>query len=82
MINTIKWAIYYRTRENKERSKLIFELIWNKLGCSEWGEEWTKEQEDMFYEQIDLLVPLESVRDFEEVYNLIKEVFGNVEIIN
>ena len=35
MINTIKWAIYYRTHEDKERSKLVFELIWNKLGCDE-----------------------------------------------
>lgn len=82
MINTIKWAIYYRTHEDKERSKLVFELIWNKLGCDEWGDNWTKEQEDMFYEQVDLLVPLKTENDFKEVYELVKSVFGEVEIKN
>lgn len=82
MINTIKWAIYYRTHEDKERSKLVFELIWNKLGCDEWGDNWTDEQEDMFYEQVDLLVPLKTENDIKEVYELVKSVFGEVEIKN
>ena len=80
MINTIKWAIYYRTKEDVERSKLVFELIWNKLNCDQWGDNWTKEQEDMFYEQIDLLVPIESEEDIKDIYEIVKSVFGNVEI--
>jgi hypothetical protein len=80
MINTIKWAIYYRTHEDKERSKLVFELIWNKLGCDKWGDNWTEEQEDMFYEQIDLLLPLETLEDITEFVKLVESVFGEVEI--
>ena len=56
MINTIKWAIYYRTHKDKDRSKTIFDLIWGKLGCDEWDKEWSTEQEELFYEQIDLFL--------------------------
>jgi len=82
MINTIKWAIFYRTHKDKDRSKLIFELIWDKLGCNEWGDNWSKEQEDSFYEQIDLLLPINTVKEIDEIYSLVKEVFGEVTIKN
>mgnify|MGYP001362588826 CR=1 FL=1 len=82
MINTIKWAIYYRTHKDKDRSKLIFELIWDKLGCNEWNEEWNEEQEELFYEQIDLLLPINSLEEQETIYSLVKEVFGEVEVKN
>ena len=81
MINTIKWTIFYRTHENKERSKLIFDLIYDKLGCKDWGDNWTPEQEDSFYEQIDLLIPVESVEDHDAIYKLVASVFGNVKVI-
>lgn len=82
MINTIKWAIYYRTHKDKERSKVIFELIWNKLECDTWGKDWNEEQEELFYEQIDLLLPINSLEEQESIYSLVKEVFGEVEVKN
>ena len=82
MINTIKWAIYYRTHKDKERSKVIFELIWNKLECNTWGKDWNEEQEELFYEQIDLLLPINSLEEQESIYSLVKEVFGEVEVKN
>ena len=36
----------------------------------------------MFYEQVDLLVPLKTENDFKEVYELVKSVFGEVGIKN
>ena len=82
MINTIKWAIYYRTHKDKDRSKLIFDLICNKLGCNEWDDNWNVEQEESFYEQIDLLLPINSLEEQETIYSLVKEVFGEVEVKN
>lgn len=77
MINTIKWTIFYRTKKDKERSITIFNLIWEKLGCESWGDSWTVEQEDSFYEQIDLLLPIKN-DDVEDIYQLVREVFGEV----
>ncbi len=82
MINTIKWAIYYRTHKDKERSKVIFDLIWNKLECDTWDDVWNEEQEESFYEQIDLLLPINTVEEQAEIYSLVKEVFGEVEVKN
>lgn len=82
MINTIKWAIYYRTHKDKERSKVIFDLIWNKLECDTWGDNWNEEQEESFYEQIDLLLPINTLEQQTEIYSLVKEVFGEVEVKN
>lgn len=82
MINTIKWAIYYRTLKDKERSQKIFDLIWKKLDCDKWGSEWSEEQEDLFYEQIDLLLPVKDVEHIQEVYDLVKSVFGDVRLVN
>ena len=82
MINTIKWAIYYRTHKDKQRSKVIFDLIWKKLECDSWGEDWNEEQEELFYEQIDLLLPINSLEEIESIYSLVKEVFGEVEVKN
>jgi hypothetical protein len=82
MINTIKWTIYNRAKHDKERSKLIYELIFDKLGCSEWGDEWSTQQEELFYEQIDLLLPLETLEDITEFVELVKSVFGEVEVKN
>jgi len=82
MINTIKWAIYYRTHNDKDRSKLVFELIWGKLGCDEWDKEWSTEQEELFYEQIDLLLPINNLEEITEIYDLVREVFGEVTIKN
>tara|TARA_Y100000114_G_scaffold86088_1_gene79621 strand:- start:207 stop:479 length:273 start_codon:yes stop_codon:yes gene_type:complete len=82
MINTIKWAIYYRTHKDKERSKKIFDLIWNKLECDTWDDVWNEEQEESFYEQIDLLLPINTVEEQAEIYSLVKEVFGEVEVKN
>tara|TARA_R100000278_G_scaffold121554_1_gene105797 strand:+ start:950 stop:1258 length:309 start_codon:yes stop_codon:yes gene_type:complete len=80
MINTIKWAIYYRCQSDSDRAKEIFNAIYNRLGCTEWGDEsqWTEEQEDMFYEQIDLLLPLETEDD---IIKMINEVFGKTRVI-
>ena len=80
MINTIKWAIYYRTHKDKERAKVIFDLIWNKLECDTWDDVWNEEQEESFYEQIDLLLPINTVEEQAEIYSLVKEVFGEVEV--
>jgi hypothetical protein len=77
VINTIKWTIFYRTKKDKERSILIFDLIWKKLDCDTWGDDWTDEQQDLFYEQIDLLLPVKD-DDVEDIYQLIREVFGEV----
>ena len=82
MINTIKWAIYYRTHKDKNRSKVIFDLIWNKLECDTWDDVWNEEQEESFYEQIDLLLPINTVEEQAEIYSLVKEVFGEVEVKN
>lgn len=82
MINTIKWAIYYRTHKDKERAKVIFDLIWNKLECDTWDDVWNEEQEESFYEQIDLLLPINTVEEQAEIYSLVKEVFGEVEVKN
>ena len=82
MINTIKWAIYYRTHKDKERSKKIFDLIWKKLECDTWDDVWNEEQEESFYEQIDLLLPINTVEEQAEIYSLVKEVFGEVEVKN
>ncbi len=82
MINTIKWAIYYRTHKDKDRSKKIFDLIWNKLNCDSWDDNWNEEQEESFYEQIDLLLPIETLEEQTEIYSLVKEVFGEVTVIN
>jgi len=56
---------------------MIFDLIWEKLGCDTWGNDWTEEQQDLFYEQIDLLLPVKD-DDVEDIYQLIREVFGEV----
>ena len=82
MINTIKWAIYYRTHKDKNRSKVIFDLIWSKLECDTWGDNWNEEQEESFYEQIDLLLPINTLEEQTEIYSLVKEVFGEVEVKN
>ncbi len=82
MINTIKWAIYLRTHKDKDRSKKIYDLIWNKLDCDSWGDNWNKEQEESFYEQIDLLLPIETLDDITDIYSLVREVFGEVEVKN
>lgn len=78
MINTIKWTIFYRTHKDTERSKTIFDLIWKKLDCESWGEQWTDEQQDLFYEQIDLLLPIRNEEEQANLYELIREVFGEV----
>ena len=80
MINTIKWTIYNRAKHDVERSKTIYQLIWDKLNCQEWGDDWTEEQQDMFYEQIDLLLPLETLEDITEFVKLVESVFGEVEV--
>jgi len=78
MIHTIKWTIYYRTLKDKDRSKKIYDLIWKKLGCDEWSQEWTTEQEELFYGQIDLLLPVNNLEEIKTIYDLVREVFGEV----
>lgn len=78
MINTIKWTIFYRTHKDKDRSLKIFNLIWDKLGCESWGDQWTDEQQDLFYEQIELLLPIRNLEEQQSLYELVREVFGEV----
>ena len=80
MINTIKCTIYNRTKHDVERSKTIYQLIWDKLNCDDWGDDWTEKQQDMFYEQIDLLLPIETLKDITELIALVESVFGEVEV--
>ena len=42
------------------------------------GEQWTNEQQDLFYEQIDLLLPIRNEEEQTSLYELIREVFGEV----
>ena len=39
-------------------------------------------QEESFYEQIDLLLPINTLEEQTEIYSLVKEVFGEVEVKN
>jgi hypothetical protein len=79
MINTIKWVIYYRCDRDTDRAKNIYNAICKKLEVDTWGEEWTKEQEDLFYEAIDLLLP-QTTKSIQDVYALVQEVFGDFTI--
>lgn len=80
MINTIKWAIYHRCHGDTDRAKGIFEAIYRKLNCTEWGDEtqWTEQQEDLFYEAIDLLLP---VNTEDDIIKLVQSVFGKVRVL-
>ena len=79
-LNIMKWTIYNRCLSDKDRAKEIFNAIYNRLGATEWGDvsNWTEEQEDLFYEQIDLLLPLETEDD---IIKLVREVFGKIRVV-
>jgi len=53
-------------------------LIWDKLGCESWGDQWTDEQQDLFYEQIELLLPIRNLEEQQSLYEVVREVFGEV----
>lgn len=76
-MNECKWIIFRRCGYDKEQSIKYWEIIYKRCKAHTWGKNWTVDQINEFKKYIDMLLPFRE----SDILDVIKEVFGEVEVI-
>ena len=69
-INKTKWIAYEYANKDKEKAKKVWNMVFNRLDCNSWSNEWSAEQEQEFTMNLNRLLP-----PTVPVIQLIREVF-------
>ena len=76
-MNECKWIIFRRCGYDKEQSIKYWEIIYKRCKAHTWGKNWTVDQINEFKKYINMLLPFRE----SDILDVIKEVFGEVEVI-
>lgn len=76
-MNECKWIIFRRCGYDKEQSIKYWEIIYKRCKAHTWGKDWTVDQINEFKKYINMLLPFRE----SDILDVIREVFGEVEVI-
>jgi len=76
-MNECKWIIFRRCGYDKEQSIKYWEIIYKRCKAHTWGKNWTVDQINEYKKYIDMLLPFRE----SDILDVIREVFGEVEVI-
>ena len=76
-MNECKWIIFRRCGYDKEQSIKYWEIIYKRCKAHTWGKDWTVDQINEYKKYINMLLPFRE----SDILDVIREVFGEVEVI-